>query len=259
MKPRTEVRVSELKNEHNGRNRTYDMRSEDRSATCCHHRYYHLCCKGKHYISKSIIMDEKKFIRQLEAHQKELNRLIHRRLPVLIGRMAKDHFQNNFRLQGFLNNGLTRWPETRRQQSGGKSAASQYGPLLSGRNHLFASIKYSPADASVIIANDLLYAPLHNWGGSTHPAVTDKMRRFAWAMFYKEAGIKRAKSGKTKKKKMAAAAENPRASRWKALALTKKTKLNIRIPQRQFIGDSRELSDKVQQKITTEIHNILNA
>lgn len=132
-------------------------------------------------------MDEKIFIRQLETHQKELNRLIHRRLPVLIGRMAKDHFQNNFRLQGFLNNGLTRWPETRRQQSGGKSAASQYGPLLSGRNHLFASIKYSPADASVIIANDLLYAPLHNWGGSTHPAVTDKMRRFAWAMFYKEA------------------------------------------------------------------------
>lgn len=146
-------------------------------------------------------MDEKIFIRQLEAHQKELNRLIHRRLPVLIGRMAKDHFQNNFRLQGFLNNGLTRWPETRRQQSGGKSAASQYGPLLSGRNHLFASIKYSPADASVIIANDLLYAPLHNWGGSTHPAVTDKMRRFAWAMFYKEAGIKRAKSGKKRKRK----------------------------------------------------------
>lgn len=43
------------------------------------------------------------------------------------------------------------------------------------------------------------------------------------------------------------------------IALTKKTKLNIRMPQRQFIGDSRELSDKVQQKITTEIHNILNA
>ena len=126
---------------------------------------------------------------------------------------------------------------------------------LSIRNVLKKEIIY----ASVIIANDVLYAPLHNWGGSTHPTVTDKMRKFAWAMFYKEAGIKRAKSGKTKKKRMAAAAENPRASRWKALALTKKTKLNIRMPQRQFIGDSRELSDKVQQKITTEIHNILNA
>lgn len=33
MKSRSKVRVSELKNENNGRNRTYDMRSEDRSAT----------------------------------------------------------------------------------------------------------------------------------------------------------------------------------------------------------------------------------
>gem|GEM_PF-1508506 len=45
MKPCTEVRVSGLKNEHNGRNRTYDMCSEDRSATCCHHRNFHLCPK----------------------------------------------------------------------------------------------------------------------------------------------------------------------------------------------------------------------
>ena len=45
MKPRTVVKVSELKNENNGRNRTYDMRSEDRSATCCHHRNFHLCPK----------------------------------------------------------------------------------------------------------------------------------------------------------------------------------------------------------------------
>ena len=45
MKLRSEVRVSELKNEQNGRNRTYDMRSEDRSATCCHHRNFHLCPK----------------------------------------------------------------------------------------------------------------------------------------------------------------------------------------------------------------------
>ena len=54
-------------------------------------------------------MDDKNFIRQLETHQKELTQLIHRRLPILIGRMAKDHFQNNFRLHGFLNNGLTPW------------------------------------------------------------------------------------------------------------------------------------------------------
>ena len=205
-----------------------------------------------------IIMDDKNFIRQLETHQKELTQLIHRRLPILIGRMAKDHFQNNFRLHGFLNNGLTPWTPTHRQQSGDSSTASQYAPLLSSRNHLFASIKYTPGDATVSIANDLLYAPLHNWGGTTHPTVTDKMRRFAWAMFYKETGKKKASSAKRKKQTSASTAENPRASRWKALALTKKKKLSVRIPQRQFIGDSRELSDKVAQRITNEIQNILN-
>ena len=45
MKSRSEVRVSVLKNGNNSRNRTYDMRSEDRSATCCHHRNFHLCLK----------------------------------------------------------------------------------------------------------------------------------------------------------------------------------------------------------------------
>ncbi len=204
-------------------------------------------------------MDEKNFIRQLEAHQKELYRLIHRQLPVIIGRMAKDHFQNNFRQHGFLNNGLTPWQPTQRQQSGAKGAASQYSPLLSKRNHLFASIKYTPSDASVTIANDVLYAPIHNWGGTVQPTVTDSMRRFAWAMFYKETGIKRGKAAKTKKRKQTAAPENPRASRWKALALTKKTKLNIRIPQRQFIGESHELSNKVSQRISDEINKILNS
>ena len=54
MNPCTEVRVSELKNEHNGRNRTYDMRSEDRSATCCHHRYYHLAAKIQHFLEMQV-------------------------------------------------------------------------------------------------------------------------------------------------------------------------------------------------------------
>ncbi len=54
MKPRTEVRVSELKNEHNGRNRTYDMRSEDRSATCFHHRNFHLCQRYNIFLNHQI-------------------------------------------------------------------------------------------------------------------------------------------------------------------------------------------------------------
>lgn len=199
-------------------------------------------------------MDDKNFINALRTHQREIEQLARRRLPVIVGRMAKDHFQNNFRLGGFLNNGLNKWKPTRRQSEGGKGAASRYGPLLSGRNHLFSSVKYTPSDFRVVIADEVPYAAVHNWGATLHPTVTPRMRRFAWAMFYREAGKAKGRKKGTK----APVPDNPRASRWKALALTKKEKLSVSIPQRQFIGDSRELSEAIARRINNEISNILN-
>ena len=52
--------------------------------------------------------------------------------------------------------------------------------------------------------------------------------------------------------------ENPEALKWKRLALTKKKKLRIRIPQRQFLGESSELSERITEKAEKEIRNILN-
>lgn len=100
-------------------------------------------------------MDDKNFINALRAHQRKIMQLARRRLPVIVGRMAKDHFQNNFRLGSFVNNGLNKWKDTKRQSAGGKSAVSQYVPLLSSRNHLFRSIKYTPSDFQVIITDYL--------------------------------------------------------------------------------------------------------
>ena len=106
-------------------------------------------------------MDAKDFVRLIEQHQKELGELMRRKLPVIVGRMAKDHYQDNFRKGGFVNNGLQKWPQSKRQRSGTGSAAAQYGPLLSGRNHLFGSIKYVPGDYRVKIANEVPYAAIH--------------------------------------------------------------------------------------------------
>lgn len=142
-------------------------------------------------------MNIKDFSASLKAKQKELDTLMRRELPVKVGRMAKDHYQDNFRKGGFVNGGLQRWPQTKRQNSGSKSAAAGYGPLLSRRNHLFSSVKYTPGDYRVRVANDVEYAPLHNWRGETHPTVTPRMRKFAWAMYYKAVGKrKRVKQGK---------------------------------------------------------------
>ena len=196
------------------------------------------------------IMDIKDFSALLKAKQKELDTLMRRKLPVKVGRMAKDHYQENFRKGGFVNGGLQRWPQTKRQSSGSKSAAAGYGPLLSRRNYLFKSVKYTPSDYRVKVANDVEYAPLHNWGGETHPTVTPRMRKFAWAMYYKAVGKR--KKGKTRQGELP-----PEAGMWKGLALTRKKKLKVKIPQRQFIGESTELNKQIRQIVEAEIRNIL--
>ena len=207
-------------------------------------------------------MNVNEFLNLLKAKAAELNDLSRRKLPVLVGRTAKDHFQENFRQGGFTDGGLHPWQEAQRRKKGGKRASNQYGTLLSGRNHLFSSIKYIPGDSSVTVTNDVEYAALHNNGGqiTTHPQVTPKMRRFAWAQYYRAAGItKRMKAGGKKRK---AIEENlpEEALKWKRLALTTKETLDVKatIPKRRFIGESRELSRKIENLIETNITDILN-
>lgn len=185
----------------------------------------------------------------VKAKQREIRDAIHRRLPVKIGRMATDHFQDNFRRGGYVDGGLHPWPVTRRQQSGGKAANSQYGPLMSARKNLYGSIRYVPGDAQVVVGTSVPYAAVHNQGATitTHPRVTPKMRKFAWRQFF-------AASGKN-------APADSGAGFWKGLALTKKDKLTVtaKIPQRKFLDQSQELSEKVCQTVENEIKNILNS
>lgn len=195
-------------------------------------------------------MTIKEFHQYAKQKEKELERLYNDILPVKVGAIAKRHFQDNFRKGGFVDGGLTPWPATRRQQSGGKSAASRYGPLLSSRTHLMRSVRDVPGRARTTIVSDLPYSRIHNEGGTieTHPTVTPRMRRFAWAKFFEAGG-----GGKK-------GADVPaEAVRWKKLALTRKAKLDIRayIPQRRFIGQSRELDGRISEKIVEETRKVL--
>ena len=126
------------------------------------------------------------FKRKIQEKQAEITKAIHRTLPIKIGRKAADHFQDNFRKGGYVNNGLHPWPQTQRQKAGGDHAYSQYGPLLSARNYLYGSIRYVPGDAIVTVGTSVPYVAVHNQGATitTHPTVTPKMRKFAWRQFF---------------------------------------------------------------------------
>lgn len=187
-------------------------------------------------------MNIQEFNRKMLQKQKQLTDLMHRKMPVLAGNLAKRHIEEDFRKGGFTHNGFRKWPETKRQKSGGTGASSQYGPLLSGRNYLSGSIEYTPGDGQVTVFTRVPYAALHNRGGTTHPTVTPKMRRYAWAQHYKEAGDDKKKD-----------------TFWKRLALTKKEKLTVTIPQRQFMPTTPgpELAQKVSDKMNQEIRKII--
>lgn len=189
-------------------------------------------------------MDIQEFTRWSLQKKKEIDDFLRGKMPVTAGNLAKRHIEEDFRKGGFTYNGFHPWKQTKRQQGGGNGASSAYGPLLSGRNYLAGSIEYTPGDGVVTVFTRAPYAGIHNWGGILRPTVTPKMRRFAWAQHYREAGDDKKKD-----------------TFWKRLALTKKTKLTVRIPQRQFISrePGPELGMKINAKLDAEVKKIINS
>lgn len=199
-------------------------------------------------------MDTKEIQRRVERVKADIEKEVRDRLPRKVGITAVNHFRQNFRDAGWRDNGLHPWKKTLRQQAGGPDA--KYTPLTSRRDHLMRSVQYEQtAPGEVAVTDPVPYAAVHNEGGTfnTHPSVTPKMRRFAWAKAYSLAGVK----GKGRLPKELP----PEAAKWRALALTKKSRLNItaHIPRRQFMGGSRELMLEINGIINQSLDKIRNA
>lgn len=191
-------------------------------------------------------MDAKNIEKLVQKAKDDIIKEVNDRLPRRVGELAVNHFKQNFRDSGWLDNGLHPWKRTKRQDT--KSPDARHGPLTSGRDQLMRSIQSTTGPGTVTIENPMPYAAIHNDGGTIRPTVTARMRKHAWKMVYSLAGVR----GKGKLPKELPA----EAEKWKGLALTKKKSLTIRIPQRQFMGDSAELREKVSKKINESIQRI---
>lgn len=209
-------------------------------------------------------MDIKQLKKEFKSKESETSKFLRKDAPRIIGRLAENHYRNNFRKGGFVDRTLEPWKITKRQQAGNLSADSKYGPLLSSRKHLMKATVYDTSDYRARVLNDAEYAAIHNEGGEVHPTVTPEMRRYAWYRYFKSSGG--AKSPRKQKRvralvkkfDFAKANINDDALKWKRLALTKKTKLDIIIPQRRFVGPSEALNDKIHERITNELTKIMN-
>ncbi len=140
------------------------------------------------------------------------------RLPDFVAEQAVFYFKDRFRTKEW--NGKP-WKPAK--------CPPKKGSLLLRNRLLRDSIrpKLITKDKVIITAGNqkVKYARTHNEGLTVHPRVTEKMRKFAWAKYYK--------ASKSRKKDNC---NNP--ALWKGIALTKNSRLTIKIPKRQFMGNS---------------------
>nr|DAF25032.1 MAG TPA: tail morphogenesis protein [Caudoviricetes sp.] len=201
-------------------------------------------------------MDFNQLIRKLEQKKSELVAFCDKRWPARVGEMAISHFKQNFRDAGWNDNGLTKWLMTKRQQMGGKGAYYDNTPLLSGRNNLYSGFTYKANPGQVTVSNDVEYARIHNEGGNVTHRITPRMRKYAWARFFEETGIKKGDSWEQRQQKEKNAGE--RSAMWKRLALTPKQSSTVHIPQRRFMGRTAELDKKIEEYTERDIKRIMN-
>lgn len=178
------------------------------------------------------------FRKMIQDDLKELQRLQQRVLPVKVGRAVRDSVRDNFRAGKFY--GGPGWQTPLRTSLGFSGAGGQYGPLLSGSNHLMMSSDYQPLPGRVIIRNLVHYASVHNDGDQI--PVTARMKKFFWAKHY-EAEQLRGKG-------------SIEADFWKNMAL-KKPGGRIKIPRRHFLGPDKAVDKIVKNVIDTELRNFI--
>jgi phage gpG-like protein len=146
-----------------------------------------------------------------------------------------DEFDRNFERKAFFDKS---WNET--------SIPNKRGSLMMRTGKLRRSIKSRESKNELTWSSSLPYASLQNEGGEI--VVTEKMKRFFWAMFYKSNGaVTKTKKGDARNndrnKKLTA-----EAAIWKALAL-QKVGAKMKIKQRQFIGDHPQVRQRIEHVV----------
>jgi phage gpG-like protein len=144
--------------------------------------------------------------------------------PRAISSIAVAFFKNSFRNQGFTDTSLKKWEERKNGSDSGRAVLVKTGRL---RN----SIHTKKADSSIVlISASTPYAKAHNEGAKIDIPVTAKMKRFAWFKYYKT-----------------------RDKMWIGLALTKKSKITVHIPQRKYMGNSYQLNRQIISWIQNQL------
>ena len=140
-----------------------------------------------------------------------------------------EEFDRNFERKAFFDK---KWSGTR--------LPNNRGSLLMRSGKLRRSLISKENQSAVSWSSSLPYATIQNNGGEIK--VTEKMKSFFWAMYYKASGA--AGKGSSERSKRL----STEAQQWKNLALMKVGTV-MKIEQRQFIGDHPVVRQRIEEVI----------
>lgn len=147
-----------------------------------------------------------------------------------------DEFDKNFEREAFFSEAWARR----------KSPTRPGGHILLDTGTLRRSITSEIKESSIVFRSNLPYAAIHNEGGEIK--VTEHMKRFFWYKYYSTTGsFGRRKDGSLRRDKRTIQLSDE-AEFWKCMALMK-VGSTVKIPRRQFLGNSPEVEAAVRQII----------
>ncbi len=145
-------------------------------------------------------------------------------LPEKAGEKALQFFLASFIKQGFTDTSFIPWVK-RKDDLTHKLLNQSYALKASGKID-----KADLTEVNISFGEGLNYAAIHNEGGTITVKVSAKMKRFFWYMYKKTEDEK-----------------------WKWMALTKNETLTIKIPKRQYIGESETLMNNLDKMFIDRI------
>ncbi len=151
-------------------------------------------------------------------------------LPKKAGEKALRFFLASFIKQGFTDTSFIPWVK-RKDDLTHKLLNQSYALKASGKID-----KADLTEVNISFGEGLNYAAIHNEGGTITVKVSAKMKRFFWYMYKKTEDEK-----------------------WKWMALTKNETLTIKIPKRQYIGESETLMNNLDKMFIDRIKQYFNS
>lgn len=151
-----------------------------------------------------------------------------------------DLFDQNFEKKSFFN------------KSWKKRQFEDRGSLMNTTGALRNSLKGTTSNNSVTFSSNVPYAGIHNEGGKIK--VTAQMKSFFWAKYYENNGKIKTKKNGTRSNSKRNVDLTAKAQFWQSMAL-KKIGSEIKIPQRQFLGNSPEVEKAVESIIIDNLND----